>query len=144
MSRYSKITKIACGILFVSGVGLVSAFNSSSQSISVRAEVPLNCRVSLDGGTGDFDASGVANLGSTNEFCNSASGYSIFARAEGAGSGASIMVDGLTYALTAGGEFRIVNSQGPAVTSRKISYSAGSTAGGGRLTLRIEAHQRPS
>lgn len=141
MSRHTNITKIALGGLVLGGVGLLSAFDTASQTISVRAEVPLNCRVSLDGGTGDFNASGVAKLGSTNEFCNSAQGYRIFARADGAAAGASIIVDGRSYALTSGGgEFQIVASQGPAMTSRVINYDAGSSDGGGRLTLRIEAN----
>jgi hypothetical protein len=140
MSRLSKVTNLACGLFVVGGVGLLSAFNSASQSVSVRAVVPLQCRVSLDVSSGQFDETGVARLGSTDEFCNSAFGYRIFARAEGAVDGASIIVDGRKYPLTSGSEFAIVNSQGPAVTSRAISYDAGITEGGGRLTLRIEAN----
>jgi hypothetical protein len=139
MSHFSNVTKIATGVLILAGAGLSSAFNTASQSISVRAEVPLSCQVSLEGGSGTFSAAGFANLGSTREFCNSAQGYSIFARADGAV--ASIIVDGRTFDLAAdGNEFAIVTSQGPALTSRAISYDAGDTDGGGRLTLRIQAN----
>jgi hypothetical protein len=141
MSHFSNVAKIATGVLILAGAGLSSAFNTASQSISVRAEVPLSCQVSLEGGSGTFSAAGFANLGSTKEFCNSAQGYSIFARADGAAAGASIIVDGRTFDLAAGGnEFAIVTAQGPALTSRAISYDAGNTDGGGRLTLRIQAN----
>jgi hypothetical protein len=139
MSKFSTTAKIAGATLIVVGVGLVSAFDSASQSVSVRAEVPLSCRVSLQGGTGEFNTTGVAALGSTSEFCNSANGYQIFARAEGNVDGARIIVDNRSFPLAAGTEFAVVNSNGPAVTSRTIGYDAGNTDGGGRLTLRIQA-----
>jgi hypothetical protein len=140
MSKFSTTAKIASATLVVLGVGLISAFDQASQTVSVRAEVPLSCRVSLQGGNGEFNGAGVAVLGSTNEFCNSANGYQIFARAEGNVDGARIIVDGRTYALASGAEFAVVNSSGPAVTSRSIGYDAGDTDGGGRLTLRILAN----
>lgn len=140
MSKLSVVTKLCAVGCVVVGFGLISAFNSASQSVSVRAEVPLNCRVSLQGGSGDFNGAGVAELGSTNEFCNSANGYQIFARADGNVEGAHIIVDGRRFALASGTEFPVVLSRGPAVTSRAISYDAGDTDGGGRLTLRIQAN----
>jgi hypothetical protein len=140
MSKFSIITKVASAALVVIGVGLTSGFDSASQTVSVRAEVPLSCRVSLQGGSGEFNGAGVASLGSTSEFCNSALGYQIFARAEGNVSGARIIVDGRSFPLTAGAEFAVASSNGPAVTSRAIEYDAGDTDGGGRLTLRIQAN----
>jgi hypothetical protein len=140
MYKFLTISKITGATLVALGVGLTSAFNSASQTVSVRAEVPLSCRVSLQGGTGEFNGAGIAALGSTSEFCNSANGYQIFARAEGNVDGARIIVDNRTYPLVSGAEFAVVSSNGPAVTSRAIGYDAGNTDGGGRLTLRIQAN----
>jgi hypothetical protein len=140
MSKFSTITNVASAAFVVLGVGVTSAFDTASQTVSVRAEVPLSCQVSLQGGTGEFNGAGVAELGSTREFCNSARGYQIFARAEGNVDGASIIVDGQAYRLTTGAEFAVVRSNGPAITSRTINYDAGDTDGGGRLTLRIQAN----
>lgn len=139
MSRSTNLTRLTVGLFVLSGVGMVSAFDSNTQTISVRAEVPLNCRVSLQGGTGQFNGAGVTQLGSTNEFCNAAGGYQILARAQGTVDGASISIDGKSFPLISGAEFLIVNSQGPASTSRAISYDMGTSDGGGSLTLRIEA-----
>jgi hypothetical protein len=140
MSKSSIAAKIAGSVLIIVGIGLASAFGPASQTISLRGEVPLNCRVSLQGGSGELNGAGVAILGSTNEFCNSGNGYQIFARADGDVEGASIIVDGRAYPLVSGREFPVVVSRTPAVTSRAIGYDAGETDGGGRLTLRIQAN----
>jgi hypothetical protein len=125
----------------VTGLALsTGAFGSSSSSIGVQAEVPLICNVSLSGGNSNFNASGVADLGSTSEFCNGGKGYKVFARAEGDVDGASIIVDGRAFPLQSGAEFVVVSSNQPASTSRAIQFDAGDTDGGGRLSLRIVAN----
>lgn len=114
-------------------------FGSTSQPVGVVAEVPLLCRVSFDVGAGTFDANGLAKLGTTQEFCNSGSGYKVYARADGADAGAALLVDGRRFSLTGGGEFVIIDSSGPARMSRQVSLDAGTGDGGGRLSVRIEA-----
>jgi hypothetical protein len=124
-------------------MGLVSvtgAYGPASQSINLQGEVPLICRVSLSGGTPDFNNDGQANLGSTNEFCNSGSGYKVYARAEGEVAGAYLIVDGARYSLQSGADFLIASSSTPNRTSRNLVFDAGSTDGGGKLSVRIVAN----
>jgi hypothetical protein len=124
----------------VGSVGLTGAFGSASQSISLQGEVPLICRVTLAGGTTEFNDAGLANLGAASEFCNAGNGYRVYARAEGVSEGASIIVDGVRFPLQSGAEFVMATSSTPNSTSRSIVFDAGDTDGGGRLSLRIAAN----
>jgi hypothetical protein len=139
-----KLSNFAKSALFsaitIVGAGFTAAFGSASQSITLQGEVPLICRVSLAGGSADFDAAGRANLGQASEFCNSSNGYRVYARAEGEVDGASILVDGSRFPLEAGVEFLVASSNTPNVVNRSIVYDAGDTDGGGRLSLRIAAN----
>jgi hypothetical protein len=139
-----KILKAVKSLLLVGSVvgfcGFTAAFGSASHSISLHAEVPLICRVTLAGGSTDFNAAGQASLGSASEFCNSGNGYRVYARAEGVVDGASLVVDGVVFPLESGAEFLMASSPTPNSTSRSIVYDAGDTDGGGRLSLRIAAN----
>jgi hypothetical protein len=121
------------------GATAVTGFRSNEASIGITAEVPLVCRVELAAAAGTFDDAGVAQIGATQEFCNSASGYRIMAVTQGTDDGASLIVDGRRYPVVDGQEIAIVNSVGPNRTGRSIALDAGDGEGGGRLSLRIEA-----
>jgi hypothetical protein len=140
MKTTKLVKNTACAIALVGLSGLTAAFGNASQSISIRGEVPLICRVSLSGGSSDFSADGTASLGTASEFCNSGSGYRVYARADGDVSGANIVVDGVSFPLRAGAEFVIASSSTANSISRNIVYDAGNTDGGGRLSLRIAAN----
>jgi hypothetical protein len=139
-----KRLNIVKSALFASAIvaisGLTAGFNSASQSITIQGEVPLICRVSLAGGSVDFNTQGQAALGAASEFCNSGNGYRVFARADGVADGASIIVDGVRFPLQSGAEFLMASSSTPNSTSRNIVFDAGNTDGGGRLSLRIAAN----
>ena len=138
-----KIQKFVKNSLLVASIvglaGTTSAFGPTSQSISLQGEVPLICRVTLAGGSSEFNSAGLASLGSAAEFCNSGSGYRVYARADGGVDGASIIVDGARFALSPGVEFLMASSTTPNSLSRNIVFDAGDTDGGGRLSLRIIA-----
>jgi hypothetical protein len=140
MKMLNKTTRRFAAVIALVGAGATAAFGSASQSISIQGEVPLVCRVSLSGGSAQFNEQGLASLGSTSEFCNSGNGYQVFARAEGVSPGASIIVDGTRFPLQAGQEFLMASSSTPNNTSRNIVFDAGDTDGGGRLSLRISAN----
>jgi hypothetical protein len=126
--------------LVMAGAIAASAYNNNSVNIGLRAEVPLLCNVSMQGGDGVFDANGVAVLGTTAEFCNNAQGYTLLARATGDVDGASLLVDGQAFPLSSNVEFAVATSPSAARTGRLIAFDAGASNGGGRLSLRIVAH----
>jgi hypothetical protein len=116
----------------------LTAYSPASQTISLQAHVPVLCRVEFQGGTLSA-TDGPVRLGQSDEFCNVARGYRLYALATGPVDGASLTVNGTAYPLSAGDEFVLVNSSYPDKTSRDIIYDAGSSAGGGSLSLRIQA-----
>jgi hypothetical protein len=132
----------ACALFGVVSVAAlaVSGFNSRSATIGLTAEVPLVCNVALQGGNAQFDANGVALLGTTTDFCNKADGYRLIARATGDVAGGRLLVDGRSFPLTANAEFELAASPTAARTGRTIHFDAGSTDGGGQLSLRIVAN----
>ena len=136
MTKHARIALVA-----IIGLGslTIMGFSSSSQSISINGYVPLSCRVAFEGGSGVFDANGVAQIGASKEFCNSADGYRVLARASGVDAGSRLVVDGRSYNIISGQEFVIADTQGPAIMNRAISLDAGDGVGGGSLSLRIEA-----
>lgn len=128
-------------ILSISAIFVVSAssyaaaqMNSGSATISMRAVVPLVCRVGFTAG-GDESALGVAT-----QLCNNPNGNSLYALATGDVSGANLIVEGRRIALSPGEEVLIESTSGPVRKSTVIGYDPGRSSEGGNLTLRIEAN----
>lgn len=140
MKNFNFVKPISLLVFFGASSLPLMGFSSASQSIILSAEVPLACRVSFAGASGQFDTNGVAELGTSQEFCNSPHGYKVYARAKNVDDGASLLVNGQRFNITNGQEFLIVNSSGPAILSRAIGLDSGNGAGGGTLSLRIEAN----
>jgi hypothetical protein len=136
--KFKAVRVIAVAAASVSAF-VAMGFGPASQTVGVVAEVPLLCRVSFNAGSGAFSEAGLASIGATQEFCNSATGYKVFARAAGADEGSTLIVDGRRFPITGDQEFMIVDNSGPARTSRQISLDAGDGEGGGQLSLRIQA-----
>jgi hypothetical protein len=134
-----EIRRIALVALTLAGANAVSAYRNESP-IGLRAEVPAVCTVALQAGPARFDANGVALLGTTAEFCNVMGGYTLLARAHGDLDGASLLVDGRVYPLASDAEFVVATSPHANQTSRQIAFDAGTSDGGGQLSLRIVAH----
>lgn len=136
--KYAKSFAIATAVFGAASV--LTAFSSSTQSVSVVARVPLLCEVNFAPATLSGQIDGRVTLGQSNEFCNSGTGYRLMASATGDVAGASLIVGGRTFELQNGQEVEIVASNGPARTARSVDYDPGNSAGGGNLTLRIEAN----
>lgn len=129
----------AIGVLCLSAVGL-TGMSDVSTSIKMSAYVPLVCNVGFNANGGTYNESGVIQLGSTQEFCNSGRGYRIYATAYGTDTGASLIVGNNSYSVTNGQEIMVADISGPARTSRNIYLDAGEGQGGGNLSIRIEAN----
>lgn len=128
----------AFGLICLGAFGTV-AMGDASQSVKMNAIVLLVCNVGFDAGNASYDESGVAELGTTREFCNSGNGYKVYARTSGTDAGASLVVGSSRYEINNGTEILIADISGPARTSRPIYLDAGDGNGGGSLSLRIEA-----
>jgi hypothetical protein len=107
---------------------------SASTSVSMRATVPLVCRVSFTPGTSPN------LLGIASQLCNNPTGYTLHALATGDVDGAFVIVDNRRIALIPGQEVLILASDGPARKDTLIGYEPSEGSEGGNLTLRIEAN----
>ena len=96
--------------------------SETSYSIGIRGFVPLSCRVALNGGT-------------LHEFCNSGTGYRVYAAPSAELIGATLVVDGERKTLGAG-ETLLSASKSPGIVDRSVAIEGGE---GGSLSLRIEA-----
>jgi hypothetical protein len=95
----------------------------TSYTIAIRGEVPLVCRVNLDGGR-------------LHEFCNSGTGYRVYAAPSAELVGATLVVDGVRKTLT-GQEVLVSASNRAAIMDRQVALEGGPQ--NGSLSLRIEA-----
>ncbi|CAM3214035.1 hypothetical protein SPAN111604_10920 [Sphingomonas antarctica] len=97
--------------------------SEASYTIAIRGEVPLACRVALNGGK-------------LHEFCNSGTGYRVYAAPSPELVGATLVVDGVRKLLT-GQEVQVSSSTSPGIVDRAVALE--DAPSGGSLSLRIEA-----
>jgi len=95
----------------------------ANYTIAIRGTVPLVCRVNLD-------------QGRLHEFCNSGTGYRVYAAPSTELVGATLVVDGERKTLT-GQEVQISASARPGVADRQVVLEDAPASGS--LSLRIEA-----
>lgn len=121
-------------------VGLLASSYASAQmgdssaTVSMRATVPLVCRVGFTpAGSGEL-------LGVASQLCNNPTGYTLHALATGDVDGAFVIVDNRRIALIPGQEVLILASDVPARKDTLVRYEANEDSEGGNLTLRIEAN----
>ena len=135
MFRNSLRLLTCASIIGLLSSGYASAqMGSASSTVSMRAVVPLVCKVGFTP-TGDNETLGVAS-----QLCNNPTGYTLHALATGDVSGAYLVVGNNRVALVPGQEVLIEQSEGPARKSTAIGYEAGAGRDGGNLKLRIEAN----
>jgi hypothetical protein len=119
----------------VSASGFASAqMSSGAATVSMRAIVPVVCRVGFTAG-GPADALGVAS-----QLCNNPTGYTLHALATGDVDGAVLIIDGQRIPLIEGEKVLIEDSAFPANKATVIGYDPGANSDGGDLTLLIEAN----
>lgn len=95
----------------------------TSYTIAIRGTVPLVCRVDL-------------NAGRLHEFCNSGTGYRVYAAPSAELIGATLVVDGQRKML-GGGETLLSSRTSPGIVDRSVQVEGAPV--GGSLSLRIEA-----
>lgn len=95
----------------------------ASYTIAIQGTVPLVCRVNFDAGR-------------LHEFCNSGTGYRVYAAPSAELIGATLVVDGERKTLT-GEETLVSQSVGAAIIDRSVALE--DAPQGGSLSLRIEA-----
>ena len=86
------------------------ASSTVSTTISIRAFVPVICRVELTGSPGQPDSQGVVPLGVANEFCNSAAGYRVLLQHPAGLNDAAVFRNGVRIPLSSGGETVLTDS----------------------------------
>ena len=97
--------------------------SESAYTIAIRGEVPLVCRVAL-------------NAGTLHEFCNSGSGYRVYAAPSSELVGATLVVDGVRKPLGRG-EILLSARTSPGIVDRAVALEGAPRTGS--LSLRIEA-----
>lgn len=95
----------------------------ASYTIAIQGTVPLVCRVNFDAGR-------------LHEFCNSGTGYRVYAAPSAELVGATLIVDGERKTLT-GQEVQISASAQPGIVERQVALEDAPASGS--LSLRIEA-----
>ncbi len=94
----------------------------TTYTIAIRGTVPLVCRVNLDGGR-------------LHEFCNSGTGYRVYAAPSAELIGATLIVDGARKTLGAG-ETLLSSRTMPGIVDRSVALEGAGQSGS--LSLRIE------
>ena len=100
--------------------------NAIKATITLRAYVPVICHADFNPAPVQLSGA-IVPLGSDSEFCNAGTGYTVTASYVAGADPGQLIVDGRSVDLSASGQTVIVNSPGPAIVQRQISYVPGTT-----------------
>lgn len=113
---------------------------SASTTFTLRAFVPVLCRVQLSNDVGSPDADGVVSLGTAQEFCNAPRGYRVLVQHAADLEGAAIIREGVRIPLSPSGETVITDSAHADLNSVPLAIDLGKTPERfSALGVRIEA-----
>ena len=139
------VIRKASAIFAVALAGLSTAAASTpampvgdSFTLGIRGFVPVICRADVQASQ-ITPASGVNTIGVMKEFCNSPSGYQVWADYSASLSDAALLVDGRRVELSATGSTLISESAHAAITSRDLAIDLPDGDRMGALSLRIVA-----
>jgi hypothetical protein len=107
-------------------------------SIDIQGFVPVVCRAKVDAGTVRA-VPGKAELGQLHEFCNSASGYRVYADYSPELANARLVIDGRTVSLSGGGSTLISSSDAAAIATHDLALQLPQGVKGGSISFRIVA-----
>jgi len=111
-----------------------------SMTFKLRGTVPVACRVQLSSALAAPDASGVAQLGVAEEFCNAPRGYRVLVLHPAGLEGAAIIRDGVRIPLSSTGSTVLTDSRVPAIQQVALAVDVGDAPEEfTRLMVRIEA-----
>ena len=138
MSKQSIIyASLAAGLVAISSSAAMAA-DSASRSFEIRGVVPVVCNATYQPSI-SFREDGTIDLGAVAEFCNAGTGYRVVAEYNTAADPGTLIVDGHSVALGAGGETVIAEVAGPNILSRQLAYRPGTTTLTA-LRIRLEAN----
>jgi hypothetical protein len=127
--------------LFLAGVAALVpvATYASTGSVSLRAEAPVVCNITVDS-SGPTASGSVAQLGSVRELCNTPRGYRIEVIYQpGTLVGATVQLGSDSVRLDGAGRAVITDSAVPAVRTRQLTMTAGDAGfNSSQFELRID------
>ncbi|MCC7267273.1 MAG: hypothetical protein IT546_08020 [Caulobacteraceae bacterium] len=139
----SNRTILAAAVLAIATGASSQAFaadGSASTTISVRAQVPVICRVELSSHHVRPNRHGIVDLGSAHEFCNAPRGYRVLMQHPANLRHAALWVGGERIPLSPGGETMLTDSDQPNARSVRVKLDLGhSSVHCPALGVRIEA-----
>ena len=107
-------------------------------TFQIRGFVPVICRATVDADH-VVPQDGKVALGTMREFCNSASGYEVWADHSTGLAGSSLVVDGHEVRLSLSGATLISQSRSAAVAKRDLMLNLAEGATSGSLSIRVIA-----
>ena len=134
MLKKLSLALIAATVPAASGPAL--AAEGATLSIGVSGFVPVMCRATVTANIVTAKE-GYAELGRLTEFCNSPSGYAVYADHSRELEDVSLIVDGKPVPLRAEGSTLISQSSEAAIAHRTLALSTASDRGSGTITFRI-------
>ncbi len=133
------IRKGALGTLAITAMAATPSAGSVSNTIHLRAHVPIYCNVDLVATPTITPLNGVVSLGMSQEFCNSPRGYRIILQHPTDMAGAAALSDAYRIPLSQSGETVLSDSDQPGFHLRQLALDLGNDpAAIYRLGLRIE------
>lgn len=105
--------------------------------LGISGEVPVICRVSLDGAVLSA-AEGRVSLGVMKEFCNNPTGYRVVMEYPATLKSAKLFIDGREFLLDGTGQLTVARSPGAAVAEHKVELALSQNVGPSALAFRIE------
>ena len=110
--------------------------DKSSFTFEIQGFVPVICRANVDAQSVPVQA-GVVPIGSLHEFCNSPSGYEVWADYSPSLANAAIIIDGHAVKLSPSGSTRISRTLLPNIDTHDLALNLPDANVQGNLSVRI-------
>lgn len=139
MIKKSLVLALVASGLMAGGAVSSPAFNTkTSFSLQLRGFVPVICRATVDA-TNVAPQEGLVDVGTLSEFCNSPTGYQVWADYSPSLAGASVVLDGESVALSDSGSTMLSATDHAGIKSRDMALELPSDTVAGSLSIRVVA-----
>lgn len=109
----------------------------SGYTFRIHGFVPVICRATVQNANYAPQA-GRIELGTLDEFCNSPTGYQVWAEHSTSLAGAKLVVDGREVSLSRSGATMISHSRGAAMVKRPLALQLTDPSATGSLSIRVK------
>lgn len=109
----------------------------SGYTFRIHGFVPVICRATVQNASYAPQA-GRIDLGTLDEFCNSPSGYEVWAEHSTSLAGAKLVVDGREVSLSQSGSTLVSQSQTAAMLKRPLALELADSGATGSLSIRVK------